>query len=308
MVTYDDLKNASSSSLPLNVKVEAFFKGTIAISNFSEKIIIPQLDALQTLSNLSSKKLSNKDTAIIGTYYRMYLWVRSLTVMNSRQHFQATASATRSLVELLFDLKLIQSDTSGEYLKKYFEFVEVSKYLSAKKLVSFCDQHLDRTKLNSSHQRAFLNNGARQTKVENKVRTIWGINKKNGDPNFPSHWSGMHARLRAQRLDTVFKTIQYEELYIESYPLGSLYVHDNPAGHIFLNEDTFESTFGVCHNITQRVFLEATILCAEEMKISLAIPRFNQIIEELRNATSYCLVEKQIEFLNSEATKGISSK
>ncbi len=307
MVSYDDLKNADTSNLPLSVRVEAFFKGTDAIGYFAEKKVIPQLDALQSLSIVSGKNLSNRDIAIIGTYERMYLWVRSLSVMNSRQHFQGAASATRALVELLLDLKLFQSDSSGEYLKKYIAFLEVSKFRSAIKLVSFCDQHASETKLNSTHQRAFLKNGAKQIEVENTVRTLWGT-KRSGDPNFPDHWSGMDTRSRARHLDAVFKTIEFEELYIESYPLGSLYVHADPTGHLNLSEDTFESIFGLCHSIVQRLFLEATILCAQEMNLDLAIPQFTKMIDELRNTTGYCLVEKQIEFLNAEAGKGASQE
>jgi hypothetical protein len=93
MVTFDELEKADVSDLPVRMRIEAFYKGTDALSQFTESKMIPILKG--------QINLSYKEKAIVGTYYRMYGSVRSLVAMNRRIHFQGAAAAARSLFELL---------------------------------------------------------------------------------------------------------------------------------------------------------------------------------------------------------------
>lgn len=282
MIVTDKLINTAPSSPPLNVGVEAIYKNTNEICAFVERKIVPQLIGLQMLSTVSDNKLSEKDIAILGIYERMYHWIRSLMVLNNRHLFQEAASATRSLVELFLDFRLLLCDRTGDYVKKYFEFLEMSKTYSAKIFVSSGDQFLGQTKLAPAQQRAYPGDSGRQSRVKRNVQFLWETDK-NGLPRFPRHWSGMDLRARALYLDGLFQLPMHEELYGEMYQLGSMYIHPDPFGHISLDKATFESIYGLCHSIAQGVFLEATILCAKEMTIDKMMFGFNERVEELRN-------------------------
>jgi len=119
MITYSELEKADVSDLPIRKRVGAFYKGTDAIAKFVEKELIEILR--------SQLNLNDKEKAIIGTYLRMYAYLRSMVAMNHRIHFQGAASATRSLFELLLDMKMIAEDNSGELINKFHAFPKVSE-------------------------------------------------------------------------------------------------------------------------------------------------------------------------------------
>jgi hypothetical protein len=85
------------------------------------------------------------------------------------------------------------------------------------------------------------------------------------------------------------------------YPFLSWHIHSGSTGYSGLSEEALESSFGLMHNIAQKVFLEATTVCAEEMKIDVAIRDFRRIIEELSVSTGKHLVDRQIEFIKSQS-------
>jgi hypothetical protein len=77
VVTFEELEKADVSDLPTRTRVEAFYKGTDAISQFAQSEIIPILRG--------QINLSDKEKAIVGTYYRMYAWV-ALHGCNEQSH------------------------------------------------------------------------------------------------------------------------------------------------------------------------------------------------------------------------------
>lgn len=89
---------------------------------------------------------------------------------------------------------------------------------------------------------------------------------------------------------------QYEELYIELYPFLSWHIHSGSTGYASLSADTFESAFGLMHSAIQRICLEATEICAHEMKID-RLDNLNMSLkskmDELRHSTSRILHERQ---------------
>jgi hypothetical protein len=289
VVTFDELEKADVSDLPIGIRVEAFYKGTDAVSKFAESVMIPLLKG--------QINLSNKEKAIVGTYYRMYAWVRSMVAMNSRIHFQGAAAAARSLFELLLDIKMLAADKTGELVERFHAFPEIEKFRVAENFVSFCDDHPNDTKLDDSHQRTFINRlGKRQT-IDQTIVKYWGITKK-GKPNRPEHWTGKSVRERASDLG-----LKYEELYVEAYPLLSWYIHSGSTSYVGLNAEAIEACFGISHSIAQKVFLEATVICAQETKISLAVDWFHDAIADLRLAPGKVLVEEQIKKFGESQTK-----
>lgn len=287
MITFDELEKAEVSDLSVKTRVEAFYKGTDAVSKFAEKVMIPVLKG--------QLDLNIKERAIVDTYCRMYAWVRSMVAMNSYIHFQGAAAATRSLFELLLDIKMLVNDETGELIKKFHAFPDIDKFNRAKKIVSFCDEHRNNTQINDSIQRTFVNYVGRKQKNEKTILRYWGKNKK-GDPKRPKHWTGENVRERACSLG-----LKYEELYVEIYSLLSWYIHSGSTGYVGLKEKDIENCFGYCHGLAQRMFIEATVICAKEMKLDVAVEWFYKAIENLRLTPGKVLVGEQIKFLEEKA-------
>ncbi len=287
MITFDELEKAEVSDLSVKTRAEAFYKGTDAISKFAEKVMVPFLKG--------QFGLNNKERAIVDTYCRMYAWIRSMVTMNSCIHFQGAAAATRSLFELLLDIKMLANDETGEFIKKFHAFPDTDKFNRAEKIVSFCDEHRNDTQINDSIQRTFVNNVSRKQKNEKTILRYRGKNKK-GDPKRPKHWTGENVRERACSLG-----LKYEELYVEIYSLLSWYIHSGSTGYVGLKEKDIENCFGYCHGLAQRMFIEATVICAKEMKLDVAVEWFYKAIENLRLTPGKVLVEEQIKFLEEKA-------
>lgn len=285
MVTLDELEKADVSDLSIRTRVEAIYKGTDAVSKFAESVMIPPLRG--------QINLSDKEKAIVGTYYRMYAWIRSMVAMNSHIHFQGAAAAARSLFELLTDIKTLAIDKTGKLAEKFHAFSEIEKFRVAENLVSFCDGHPNDTKLDDSRQRTFINKPNKRQTVHQTIVKYWGINKKK-KPRRPKHWTGKNLLDRAHD-----HGLEYEELYFKAYPLLSWYIHSGSTGYAGLDAEAFEACFGLSHSIAQQMFLEATLICAQEMKIPIA----DNAIADLRLTPGKVIVEEQIKILEKAKPK-----
>ena len=158
MVTIEEIMEADVNELGINKQVEALYKGTSALAIFSQNVMRP---LLSSILNLEKDNLSDKDKAVIGTYYRMHGWILCMAAMKEAKHFQGAGAAARSLFELLVDLKELAEDKTGEKVAKYHAFTDVEKYRVAKKMVEFVDQHPNDTSLDVSIQRVFINDQGR---------------------------------------------------------------------------------------------------------------------------------------------------
>ncbi len=288
MVTFDEIEKADVSDLPMRKRVEAFFIGTKALSEFAESAIIPVLHG--------QLNLSGRETAISGTYYRMYGWLRSMVAMNHRIHFQGTAAAARALFELLLDLKILATDKTSQSVERFHTFPEVEKYRVSKKLVSFKDSHPNSTK-DVFRQRIFIGSPGQKQKIDKTVIRSWGKTKK-GLPKYPKHWTGMSVFERARNLG-----IEYEELYHDAYPLLSWLIHSGSTGYAGLKEEALEAYFGRSHIIAQKAFIEATIICAEELKISYVIEDVRTILEDIKLTPGKVIVDEQVRILEEAKKK-----
>jgi hypothetical protein len=153
--------------------------------------MIPQLKALLGPSG--------QEIALRDVYFKMYLFLRSAITMNRLDHFQSVAALTRSLFELLLDLKILARDKTGDALKRYNDFPEIERYRRAEQLVKFDASNPNQIKQDLSAQRAFISDPQRQA----RVRSAIGPKGK-----YPDHWTGKNARKRA-------RSTGEEPLYVE---------------------------------------------------------------------------------------------
>ena len=283
MISFDKLEKTDVSDSSVRVRAEAFYKGTVEVSKFAQSVMIPLLASLI--------KLNDRERAIFGTYYRMYLWIRPMAGMNSRTYYQATAAAARALFELLLDMKILTTDKTGELVEKFHAFPDVEKFRVADNLVSFCESHPDITIPNVAHRRTFINKPGTRQSVDQTIIKYWGIGKK-GKPKRPKHWTGKNVPSRAHGLG-----LQYEELYFRLYPVLCWNIHSGSTSYAGFSVDGLDACFGVCHSVAQEAFLDATLICAQEMKISKVLDWLPNVIADLRQTPARVLTEKSIKML-----------
>ena len=266
--------------LPISDVVEALFQGTDSIRHFVVTIMEPILKG--------QLNLNDRQTAIVGTYYRIIGWLKAIGELNSLPHYQAVSSGARSLFELLLDIKLIQSDSTGDSVGKFHSFPEVEKYRVARNLVDYCDS-TNNKEIECSNQRKFINEHFTESEIKSIVIKHWGTTKA-GNPKWPNHWSGLKVADRARKLGP-----NYEALYIEFYSFLSWHIHSGSTGYAGIKSEGLEIAFGVMHNTIQKVVLDATLICAEVMqidKIDNLVGDFKSTIENLRDTTNRILIEK----------------
>lgn len=252
---------------------EAFFKTTDALTFFSEKVVKPQLDGLLGKSE--------RDLAIVGTYYRMYGWMRSLLAMNERAHFQGAASAARSLFELKLDIELLFADQNGMLVKRYHAFPNAEKFRSASMLVAFAESHrASSIDLDVTTHKRFVDQASHE--IETILLDNWGMSVRKFEKRGLGHWSGMSVKNRARTVDSEQGTTSNEQLYLEAYPLLSWYIHSGSTGTAGMGEQAIEALYGWAHSISHESIIRATQLCGKEYRLDLAVNGFNELLEEAR--------------------------
>ena len=279
--------NKNHQELPISSIVEALFQGTDDIRHFIVSVMEPIL--------LGQLNLTDRQLAIVGSYYRIVGWLKVLRELNSPAHYQAVSSSARSIFELMLDIKLIHSDTSDNLVKKFHAFPEIEKYRAAKNLVSYCEK-TNNNKIQYSNQKKFIDGDEKSIAIESLVIKLWGTNSK-GKPNWPKHWSGKNIYERANDLGPDVK-----DLYMEFYPFLSWHIHSGSTGYAGMPKETLEAAFGLMHGMIQKVVIDTTEICAKEMKIdkidNLEKP-FNEMISDLRKKTVEIISQKQTRFINN---------
>jgi hypothetical protein len=277
-ITLDDILQTIDepvSDLPLKTIIDAYFDGTKHMHDINYEVMIPQLKALLGPTP--------QEIAIRDIYFKMCLFLRSAITMNRLDHFQSVAALTRSLFELLLDMKILVADETGDAVNRYSEFPEIERYRRAEQLVAFDASHPNQIKQDLSAQRAFIADPARQARVASAI----GTKRK-----YPDHWSGMNARERARNAGE-------EAAYVEVYALLSWYVRAGAAGTTGMSKDALESVFGICHGLIRRIFLEAIEICAKATKIS-ELTEFQGWMTSLEIKTAELIVSEQRKLLDAK--------
>jgi hypothetical protein len=153
------------SDLPYKTIIDACFDGTKGMHDFSTEVMIPLCKGLLSRSQ--------QENAVIDTYYKMTLLLRSSLALNTLDHFQTVASLTRSLFELWLDLKILAQDTTGDAVKRYDEFPEIEKFRAAERMVNFSAAQPQSWGTDISAQQAFLTDSGRAQRVWSR-RSVGG--------------------------------------------------------------------------------------------------------------------------------------
>ncbi len=278
-VTFDELMNAPVSDLPVKTIVDAYFDGTRFMHDFSRDVMLP---VLRTLLSPTAQEIAARDT-----YYKMCLLLRSALVLNTLEHFQSVASLTRSLFELWLDLQILAQDQTGDAVRSYHEFPEIERYRVAEQLVNFADVSPNMLKGDISVQRAFLADPQRKQRID----AARGTTSSGKRGRYPEHWSRQSVRARAI-------TLGQEAMYLEAYPYLSWHIHASAAGTSGMDRGGIENFYGFCHSLIQRIFVDATAVCAKLTKLS-QLEYFDRWLLSIQLKTGEIILQEQIRMLEA---------
>lgn len=274
---------SSEVELSLDVKTSAFYQGTAAIFDFSKKIIIPQLSSMVKLSR-GGAKLSDHDEALINTYYRMYAWIATSVSLDKYLHYQAIATASRIVMELLFDIHFLLSDCIPNPVEKYWAFHNVELYRVAKLIVEYKKEAVDSEIDESSFSNYLKDHPEDQHKKI--IYDVWGLE------NRPRHWTGLDMASRARKMRR-----ELEDQYMNFNAMLSWNIHSGSIGHAGLKSETFKIIFGHSHSLIQALFIEGTEIISKEFELEKIIDWIPGILNELRLVPGEYLLDKEIEKL-----------
>jgi len=165
--------------------VNSYYDAVCECVDFVQKQIIPVLNG--------QLNLSQKEEAILGIFYRMHALASSLSRLNNKLDFNAVAIISRTVFELLLDIKILTSSSlTPTELDKFQTFAEIERFRKTSKLLDFQAKNPG-LETNSYFQGSFrkqlVEAPGKRASVESKVKSLWGTNKK-GNPNWPDHWYG----------------------------------------------------------------------------------------------------------------------
>ncbi|HOO50394.1 MAG TPA: DUF5677 domain-containing protein [Alphaproteobacteria bacterium] len=233
--------------------------------------------------------LSQKEEAVMGIFLRIHALACSLVRLNQKIDFNAVASITRIIFELLIDLKLLSSQyTNQQDLDRFFAFPEVDRYRKAKRIIELQEKHpelVDYSLLNSSIRNEFVETSRLKNHIELKVNSLWGKTKKK-KLNWPDHWSGASIRDRIKSFGPL-----YEQEYLEVYTLLSSYAHGGNSAYSNLPKEVLEYVYGISLEYARKMYIESLLICSKIFNLKEGIETFTQTVSFLKDAPKQILIK-----------------
>ncbi len=269
--------------------LDAFFDANKEAVDFVQNIMVPVLEG--------QLNLSNKEEAIVRTFYRMHALASSLTRLNRPIDFNAIAIIARTLFEVLIDLRLL-INASNDDIAKFRAFPKVDRFRKAKALLEFQAANPgieSQSFFDAAVRKTFVTTTGKQDEIEAEVKALWGTTRK-GEPSWPGHWTQLNFKDRVKSFGPA-----YEQEYLEIYSLLSWYVHAGSAGYAGFSEKGLDAVYGISLKLSGRMYMEGLILCAHAFHLSKAIEEFSQVVEFLKDAPRQFLIDLGLERMGNAA-------
>lgn len=239
--------------------------------------------------------LSQQEKAVYSTFLRIFVLVNSLIRLNKKIDFNGVAIITRTIFELLLDIKTVsESAVSSQTLERFFAFSEIDRFRKAVRIVELQKEHpslVDHSLLPSDIRKEYTEYPGRKAEIEYKVEKLWGKTRK-GKLNWPDHWTGSSIRKVSESFGNL-----YEQEYLELYCYLSSYTHGGPSAVLGMSEEALECVYAVSLECSRKMFVESLVICSDTFNINKAIEKFDQVVTFLEKAPKEILVKKRMKEL-----------
>jgi hypothetical protein len=286
--TEADVLRADQVAVTPRLFANATFEGVRALYTFSAFYIRPLLQGLVAATA--------RDQAILGLYYRLAAYLASVRRLDAPLHFQSIAAAARSAFEVGLDIELIGRDPTNASVDRLAAFTRVERYRVASRLVDFYANRPLPPDFNIARQRQVCADQAETTQVEALVLQYWG-RRRNGDLNWPKHWSPFpETRGRARQVGP-----GWEERYVRYYYMLSWQIHSGVVGAAGLQQDSFDIFVADAHRLIRDTVIDAFGVLGRELHLAQAMNEWGNRLEFLRHVSGIALVDQRLQGLGEPA-------
>lgn len=221
-----------------------------------------------------------KEKILIDIYRSVHCWLKTVVALNNAVHFQALASAARSVFEQVLDARLIADNKIENAVNKFEAYREIEKFRMAKQILEFKHKYPNVKMFPHLKRLQLASNETEKLKVD-RLRLLWG--KRD---SMSLHWSGLALKDRAE-----IAGVGYYLRYCESYTLLSWYIHSGQVGTRMMSKEGLELIYGDSMRIIHEMFVDLVSLVAIDLKLETAIPGFKDLVQNLKLIPGFAILE-----------------
>jgi Family of unknown function (DUF5677) len=249
----------------IDAYVAAACQATVEVCEFLE------VEAVEII--LGQQKTTPFEEALIGLYFRLVLWGRTLATLSDPNHLQAVRSGARAAFELYLDMYHLAA--RPETAAKMFAFSKVWKFNSASKLVALLKAHPELDEKVFRHQKTLVGDAETKQEYEALLDQFW---PSKGDRKAPNDWYGRSIFDKAHDAG-----LEFELKYREEYGLASLFVHSGLVPIDNMSNDALLIAFARGHLNFKDYYLKSTAIVCQAMRVLEAKPSLQSRLRDLDN-------------------------
>jgi hypothetical protein len=279
----EDVRRTENVQPTPEMVAKSYYCGIEACDLFAKKFLNPVL--------ATQLSLSEREKTILGLYYRIIAFCRSLLVLNNAIHFQSVASATRSILEIYLDLEILHQNKFTDGVTRVVAFMEAQKLKAARKTIKFFDNNPTLLPSRSAidAQREYVKNS--EVRIVAQTETLWGMDRTK-KPKTPEHWTEWDLKSRAIKLGKAF-----ELLVNEGYDQRNFLIHSGVTGVSGLNWRDFTILCALSYKTVHECLLGTFTVLVEELKLRAALEPFDEQREQLRRIPGWVLADEKLKSL-----------
>jgi hypothetical protein len=276
--TDEELTTADTVPLTADILYHALRIGTQALSEFGHLVMEPVFR--------SQLELTDRETAIGMTFYRLLAAVHTLSDLRRPYQFQAISGQTRLIFELCVDIHLLAKKKIINDVEKFHGFTRAARFSAAYKTIEFYKLHPElEDPGDAEERRALVETPGKKDEIEALCERLWNTHKA------PEHWSGLRWSEQLKLLEP-----EIHEWYVQWSSLHAWFIHGGGAGVGGLPPQAFQAVEVICREKVKSIVPEAYRLVAVEMHMHRALPNFFDELDRVKNKVAlYAAVDAKLQ-------------
>ena len=208
-------------------------------------------------------------------FLRIVRWLTTFERVNQTNDMQAIGAGARGVFEHYIDLQWLERFPDEIWFERFRIFVDVDRYVAARKVVDHKHKHPDSKVHAEPHQRMMDRLDAKEP-MDARVARVWGSDAK-GNARWPrDHWTGMRSlRERAREIG-----MDCEDAYVQFYPTLCALIHSGPSPE-HGNFEWFETQVAFGYYFTFRHAKMAAETFSNLLDLRPLMPTFDERMREL---------------------------
>lgn len=206
-----------------------------------------------------------KRTALLHSYGRIYCWVESIIKLNSIFDYLSIAGCTRAILEIFIDMHFLCNSNEHSHLdvERYFSFPDVSRFKTAKYIISLRNEY---NLVDPDEQRPvekFLSDAPDKEETLKSVREkLWG-RTRSGKLIQPQHWTNLSLVDRVKKINNE----RIMNTYLETYYYCNWSVHSGYSDFPGKKAEDVHLFNWHLYSLSNKMFVESSILINNDVSV-----------------------------------------